>query len=110
MKKLVSISVLCALALPTPIYSFPTEGLSPYNLYRKELFKIGWKPVPNNFGRGDTPELTEFPELVCARTFCTGIFRTPTGKKTLKLTVWMKVGLDSTEYYVAPQINFLDKP
>jgi len=86
------------------------EGLSPYGLYRKELIKIGWRPVPNDFGKGGTPELTEFPELICTRAFCTGIFRTPKGKKTLKLSVWMRVGLDKTEYYVAPRINYFDEP
>jgi len=110
MNKLILVFTLCGLALPIQVNSLPIEGLTPYKLYRKELINMGWRPVPNNFGRGNTPEVPDLPELICARTFCTGIFKTPMGKKTLKLLVWMNTGLDTTEYYVAPSINFFDEP
>jgi hypothetical protein len=104
MNKLIFTSILCALALPTQ--AMPTEGLTPYSLYRKELIKMGWKPSPSEFKTNPL----EWPELGCGRTFCTAIFRSPAGKKTLKLSVWMKVGLDATKYYVAPAISFEDNP
>ncbi len=104
MNKLIFASIFYAVALPTQ--AMPIEGLTPYGLYRKELIKTGWKPSPV----ASKTNPLEWPELGCGRTFCTAVFRSPMGKKTLELSVWMQVGLDATEYYVAPAINFDDNP
>ena len=85
----------------------PTNGLPLYGTYRKYLIKQGWKPKPssvkNYAGQG-------WDEFICGNALCSGTFTSPKGTRTLSISIWMKHGLDlnDTEYYVAPDFEFID--
>jgi hypothetical protein len=103
MKSLLLVFTLTSIVLPARSQLIPTNGLAPYGQYRKEIIKLGWIPMGNHSTK------IEWPELLCGSHFCTGSFKSPGGKKELFVSVWVRAGLDKTEYYVAPQFNLRDK-
>ena len=104
--KLLPIAVMLSTGIVFPAVAqlMPTNGLPLYSVYREKLIKEGWKPKPgpikNYAGRG-------WSEFICGNAVCGGTFTSPKDTRTLRITIWMKHGLDvnDTEYYVAPEFD-----
>ncbi len=79
----------------------PTQNLTPYSDYRKEIIKLGWLPKATNSN-------DEFEELSCGNSFCTAEFVSENKKQTLLLSVWFVVMPGKVEYFVAPSFEIID--